>query len=93
MDVSPRNRIVVFRLSQEEYRNLRQACSSRGARSISDFTRSQILVSLSEDSPGNAGRPGFEKIAQEIIELRSAVAILADGLAVIKAADGKTDKA
>jgi hypothetical protein len=38
-----RNRIVVFRLTQDEYKRLQKACSSTGASSISDFTRRELL--------------------------------------------------
>ena len=89
MHVSPRNRIVVFRLSQEEYRNLKNACELRGARSVSDFTRSEILASVGGESLEDQSYPAFKKIAQEIMELRSAVVSLADGLADMKAAVDK----
>ena len=46
MNSQPRNRIVVFRLTQDEYRALKDACDRRGARNISDFTRSEILDNL-----------------------------------------------
>jgi hypothetical protein len=36
-----RNRIVVFRLSQDEYDRLRAACDAVGGRILSAFTRSQ----------------------------------------------------
>ncbi len=39
----PRNRLVNFRVSEEEFQNLREACLSGGARSISDFARSAVL--------------------------------------------------
>jgi hypothetical protein len=40
----PRNRILIFRLTQEEYEALQAA--STGARSLSDFARSKLLSSL-----------------------------------------------
>ncbi len=41
MLANPRNRVVVFRLSGHEYVSLKDiACNARGARNISDFTRS-----------------------------------------------------
>lgn len=43
---NPRNRILIFRLTQDEYIAL-QAASS-GARSLSDFARSRLLNSLEE---------------------------------------------
>ncbi len=35
-----RSRIVSFRLSDEEYKSLKNVTASRGARSVSEFTRS-----------------------------------------------------
>ena len=40
-----RNRIVVFRLSDDEYESLRVACLRCG-RTMSDFTRSELLASI-----------------------------------------------
>jgi hypothetical protein len=40
----PRNRILIFRLTQEEYEALQSA--SAGARSLSDFARSKLLSSV-----------------------------------------------
>ena len=45
----PRNRLVNFRLSEDEFENLRQSCERFGARSISDFARSSVLSRLAED--------------------------------------------
>ena len=38
-----RDRIVVFRLTQDEYKRLQRACTRTGARNLSDFTRGQLL--------------------------------------------------
>src|SRR5436305_11381018 len=45
-----RDRLVVFRLTQEEYRLLRAACAAAGRRSISEFTRSELLSIVKSDS-------------------------------------------
>jgi hypothetical protein len=48
MSVSnPRNRILLFRLTQDEYEALQAASSERGARSLSEFARAKLLGSLS----------------------------------------------
>lgn len=60
-----RNRIVVFRLTQEEYASLQNACVHVGARNISDFARKALLNSMSGD-----GRPALD---QRMAELESAV--------------------
>ena len=44
-----RDRIVVFRLSQDEYEGLKAACAERGAASISSFARAELLTSLNRD--------------------------------------------
>ena len=44
-----RNRFVVFRLTQEEYEDLKSACVSRGARNLSDFARSELLLAVERD--------------------------------------------
>jgi hypothetical protein len=68
MLANPRNRVVVFRLSGHEYLTLKDACCARGARNISDFTRSEILGHLNFDR--------FAAIEQRIAELQSVVARL-----------------
>ena len=45
----PRNRIMIFRLTQEEYAILQAASSEKGARSLSEFARGQLFGSL--DAP------------------------------------------
>jgi hypothetical protein len=37
--IKPRTRVVFFRVSEEEFREMEIACSRVGARSISDFAR------------------------------------------------------
>jgi len=55
----PRNRLVNFRLSEEELEKLRASCSLYGARSLSDFARSAVLRSVSAGlaATGEAGEP------------------------------------
>jgi hypothetical protein len=38
-----RNRLVSFRLTDEELENLRVACLMQGARNVSDFARTAVL--------------------------------------------------
>jgi hypothetical protein len=51
--LKPRNRLVNFRLTEEEFGYLRDACMAQGARSISDFARSAVLRQA--DRSGSAG--------------------------------------
>lgn len=39
----PRNRVVLFRLTQDEYAQVQRACTEVDARSVSDFARARIL--------------------------------------------------
>lgn len=88
MRASPRNRVVVFRLSQEEYRSLKLACSQRGARNVSDFTRNEILDALQAAPLDELIQPGFERIEQRLAELRSAIVSLALVMEEMKYVDG-----
>lgn len=48
--IKPRTHLVNFRLTEEEYHHLVEACSLRGARSLSDFARSAVLRSADPQS-------------------------------------------
>ncbi len=75
-----RNRVVVFRLSQEEYRSLKEACESRGARNLSDFTRSELLASLQSGSLAEHLTRRFAMIEAQIVTMQSAIAHLNQSL-------------
>jgi len=61
--INPRNRLVNFRLSDEEFERLKVACSQFGARSISDFARGSVLERI-VDGPEREARP-----QERIVEL------------------------
>lgn len=44
--IKPRNKILIFRLTDEEYSHLRDACTGEGARSLSEFARQRLLSSI-----------------------------------------------
>jgi hypothetical protein len=50
----PRNRLVNFRLSEEEFEKLRASCSLYGARSLSDFARAAVMRSVAS---GHSSEP------------------------------------
>jgi hypothetical protein len=68
--LNPRNRLVNFRLSDEEFERLKNACAQFGARSISDFARGSVLDRI-VDGPASASRPG-----ERIVELDHKVSAL-----------------
>jgi mobilization protein NikA len=45
----PRTRLINFRVSEEEYEQLRQASTRSGARSLSEYARSAILRAFGAD--------------------------------------------
>jgi hypothetical protein len=40
----PRTRLVNFRLSEDEYQQLKDSCARSGARSVSDYARAAVLT-------------------------------------------------
>ncbi len=48
--IKPRNKILIFRLTEDEYQSLRTASSGQGARSLSEFARARLMGAL-ETSP------------------------------------------
>ncbi|MBI1791633.1 MAG: hypothetical protein HYR60_29235 [Acidobacteria bacterium] len=65
MALKRRDRIVVFRLSQDEYEGLKAVCAARRAPSISSFARSELLLALDRDR-----RPG---LSQQLSSLQSSI--------------------
>lgn len=47
--IKRRDRTVIFRLTQDEYDNLETACRRRGARTLSDYARSELLQAVERD--------------------------------------------
>jgi hypothetical protein len=48
---NPRNRLVVFRVTQDELVSLKAACAEKGGRNLSDFTGSELFTFLHSQSP------------------------------------------
>jgi hypothetical protein len=62
----PRNRVVLFRLTQEEYQQVQEACAEGGARSVSEFARARSLGT----APGGAS---VTQMQAQLTELAAAV--------------------
>ena len=62
---NPRNRILIFRLTEEEYEAVQSASS--GARSLSDYARAKLLTSVKEPP-----------LDQQLSDLRGTVARIAE---------------
>lgn len=65
--------MVVFRLTQEEYENLRGVCAERGGRNLSDFTRSELLNFLGSEPLGELMEKRFSDMKQRLGQLQDAV--------------------
>ena len=79
--LNPRNRIVVFRLTQEEYANLQAACRSKGGRNLSEFTRSELMVMVRSEPIEALVEKHFQEIDGRLMQLDATVAQLAELLA------------
>jgi hypothetical protein len=66
-----RNRIVVFRLTEQEYNTLRSACVAAGSRNLSDFTRTELMSLVQADSRSSALERKFVEMDRKLDELYS----------------------
>ena len=77
--LKPRNRLINFRLSEEEFEMLRSSCARCGARSLSEFARTAVLRSVAaglgqsapEDSTQSARVATLDRKVQDL-EIRIA---------------------
>jgi hypothetical protein len=69
--MSPRNRIVVFRLSQDEFETLKCACAEKGGRNLSEFTRSELLGFLHAQPPEYLIHSKLDAIARQLTAMRT----------------------
>ena len=61
--LKPRNRLVNFRVTEDEYAGLKAACSMRGARCLSDYARTMVLCST---AGGGALRTGPPDVSDQL---------------------------
>jgi hypothetical protein len=79
MTDDPRNREVVFRLTQDEYRKLKEVATRNGARNLSDFIRSELLAYIHSGTINEHLQRRFEALEQRIQELQSTMVSLLQG--------------
>lgn len=70
----PRNRVVLFRLTQEEYQQVQEACVEGGARSVSDFARARILGTAPSGSSLTQMQAQLAELTAAVERLSAAVA-------------------
>ena len=75
-----RDRLVIFRLSQDEYDKLKAASERNGARNLSDFTRTEVLNALNSRAPGNHVEQTLGSIEQDMADLKAAMLSLQTAL-------------
>jgi hypothetical protein len=69
--LKPRNRLVYFRVSEDEFQQFNQMCESVGARSISDLARSAIQRMIQQD--GNHQPQASDPVAAKLTILETIV--------------------
>jgi hypothetical protein len=62
-----RDRPVLFRLTQDEYKRLRAACAEKAARNLSEFARAELFARSNEKS-----QPGPD-IGQRLTDIQFAL--------------------
>lgn len=74
-----RNRLVNFRLTQDELESLRMACLVKGSRNVSDFARGAVLEAIeSQTGPGLLIQSRLAALDSKISDLSLALQCLAD---------------
>jgi hypothetical protein len=71
--LNQRNRIVVFRLTQDEYNSLKSACVASGGRNMSDFTRSELLTIVQSNGHSSAIEQKFAALDRKLTDLHNLV--------------------
>jgi hypothetical protein len=79
MTGDPRNRVVVFRLAEDEYRKLKDVSIRNGARNLSDFMRSELLAYIHSGTITEHLQSRFDSLERRIEELQSTTALLLQG--------------
>jgi hypothetical protein len=72
----PRNRAVLFRVTQEEYEALQAVSASSGARTISDFVRAALLPSIG--TPCTTGPESLIEMSRTLASLKDMVGRVAE---------------
>jgi len=65
--LTKRSRMVSIRLSDEEFRRLRELCTATGARSLSDLARDAMHRLMAGVGPGNGASD--ERLTERVAEL------------------------
>jgi len=80
--LKPRNRLVYFRISEEEYQRLADICAAGGARSMSELARLALTRVTGDRDHGEALDlllRSIEQATERLNELTAMLRIKADG--------------
>ncbi len=81
-----RNRMIAFRISEEDYERVYNVCVSVGARSVSDLARSAISRLIGrEPEQGDLVIRQIEGLRQQVVQLEATVQDLSGRLAAAEA--------
>ena len=78
--LKPRERLVYFRVSEDEFHQFVSVCEKEGARSVSDLARNAVQRLIAECHQNREDReltPKVEKLEQAVAELTGLVQTLA----------------
>ena len=73
-----RSRIVMFRLSPDEYASLRSACLAANCRNISDYMRGELLELAYSGRTDSSIHCRFSEIEQRLVELHRLIQDISD---------------
>jgi hypothetical protein len=85
--LKPRERLVYFRISEDEFRQFVSVCEQAGARSVSDLARSAVQRLIAD---GNRQREG-EELADKMHRLERLIAEVTEQLHLLN--NSKTEDA
>ena len=76
--LKPRERLVYFRISEDEFQQFASVCEQAGARSLSELARSAVQRLIADCNRGREGRdPNVEMLEKLIAELTGQLQFLA----------------
>lgn len=91
-NLKPRNRVVVFRLTEEEYNCIKSACDSSGGRNFSDYTRSGLLSIAQVSSSPASLEKRFVEISHKLADVQELLNRLLDLFTSTAGQNEKTER-
>jgi hypothetical protein len=78
-----RNRLVIFRVTPEEYSSLMSACVAAGSRSLSEYTRSELLALRQTDLLGSVVEQRFVEIDRKLSDLHALIKYVSERMTAL----------